>query len=63
MKLAENPPMWVQQLVVGKVTGNALSGTEQKEPEGDVTFSKKTSNTGLSESQQVTCYGFGVFNW
>lgn len=52
MKLAENPPMWVQQLVVGKITGNALSGTEQKEPEGDVTFSKKTANSGLSESQQ-----------
>lgn len=52
MKLAENPPMWVQQLVVGKITGNALSGTEQKEPEGDVTFSKKSSNAGLSEAQQ-----------
>jgi hypothetical protein len=52
MKLAENPPMWVQQLVVGKITGNGLSGTEQKEPEGEVTFSKKSSEGGLSESQK-----------
>jgi len=52
MKLAENPPMWVQQLVVGKITGNGLSGTEQKEQEGEVTFSKKSSEAGLSESQK-----------
>jgi hypothetical protein len=52
MKLAENPPMWVQQLVVGKITRNGLSGTEQKEPEGEVTFSKKSSEAGLSESQK-----------
>ena len=31
-----------QQLVVGKVTGNTLSGTEEKKPEGDVSFTKKT---------------------
>ena len=51
MKLAENPPMWVQQLVVGKITGNALSGTENKEAEGEVTFKKKSSESSLSESQ------------
>lgn len=52
MKLAENPPLWVQQLVVGKITGAELSGTEQKSNEGEVTFSKKTSSNPLSEEQK-----------
>ena len=51
MKLAENPPMWVQQLVVGKITGNALTGTENKEAEGEVTFKKKSSDSGITETQ------------
>lgn len=52
MKLAENPPLWVQQLVVGKITGTELSGTEQKPNEGEVTFSKKSSSSSLSEEQK-----------
>ncbi|MCC7301126.1 MAG: hypothetical protein IT233_00645 [Bacteroidia bacterium] len=51
MKLAENPPLWIQQLVVGKVTGNVLSGTEEKKPEGDVSFTKKTDPV-ISEMQK-----------